>query len=170
MVAVVATIAGFIAVHAIKREAAAQHDADTPIRMVNPRFFGRDSAGRAYVLAARQATREAQSFQTVLLDEPRIDLDVGGVHPSAIASDTGIYHEDSRILVLRGHVTADKASQGRFATDEAVIDTRTGTVRGPATLAGRTALGEVRSHGFDVTNKGDRVVFRGGVHARLNPH
>lgn len=87
-----------------------------------------------------------------------------------IAGDRGVYHEDSRILVLRGHVRADKANEGRFATDEAVVNTSTGAVTGPSGLAGQTALGEVRSHAFDVYDKGNRVIFRGGVHARLNPH
>lgn len=70
MVGVVGLLATLIAAHAIKREAAAQRDANTPIRMVNPRFFGRDSLGRAYVLAAREATRDERSFQTVLLTDP----------------------------------------------------------------------------------------------------
>lgn len=170
MVAVIVLIGALIAAHAVKREAAAQRDADTPIHMVNPRFFGRDSAGRPYVLAAREASRDERAFQTVLLEQPRIDLDVGGPHPSMVASDNGVYHEDSRILVLRGHVRADKANEGRFSTGEAVINTQTGAVTGPTGLAGRTSVGEVRSSGFNVLDKGDRVIFRGGVHARLNPH
>ena len=39
--------------------------------------------------------------------------------------------EDTRILYLRGHVRADKAAVSTFATDQAVVNTRTGVVSGP---------------------------------------
>ena len=170
MLAIVGLLAALIAAHAVKREAASRRDANTPIRMVNPRFFGRDSQGRPYILAAREASRDERSFQTVLLSAPRVDLDVGGPRPSTLTADTGVYHEDSRILLLKGHVRGDKATQGRFATDEAVVNTLTGTVTGPTGLAGETSVGSIHSRGFDVYDKGDRVIFKGGVHARLNSH
>ncbi|MEO7027046.1 MAG: LPS export ABC transporter periplasmic protein LptC [Caulobacteraceae bacterium] len=170
MLAIIGLLAALIAAHAVKREAASLRDANTPIRMVNPRFFGRDSQGRPYILAAREASRDERSFQIVLLGAPRVDLDVGGPRPSTLTADTGVYHEDSRILLLKGHVRGDKANQGRFATDEAVVNTLTGTVTGPTGLAGETSVGSIHSRGFDVYDKGDRVIFKGGVHARLNSH
>ena len=33
-----------------------------------------------------------------------------------------------------------------------------------------TPVGEVHSQSFNAYDKGDRVVFKGGVHARLNQH
>ena len=70
MVGVVALLAALVAAHAIKRQAAAHRDANAPIRMVNPHFFGRDNQGRAYTLGARQAARDEKSFQRVLLNFP----------------------------------------------------------------------------------------------------
>ena len=69
-----------------------------------------------------------------------------------------------------GHVHADNAKQSRFATDEATVNTRTGTVVGGAPLSSQTPVGDLKSNSFDVYDKGDRVVFKGGVHARLNQH
>jgi lipopolysaccharide export system protein LptC len=170
MVAVVAVLAGLVAVHAIKRQAAAHKDATTPIRMVNPHFFGRDNKGRAFTLGARQAARDEQSFQNVLLAYPAVTMDVDGPRPSTLTADTGVYHEDTRILYLKGHVRADNSKASTFATDEAVVNTRTGTVNGTGALASRTPVGDVKSGSFDVYDKGDRVIFKGGVHARLNQH
>ncbi len=170
MVAVVATLAGLVAIHAIKRQAAAHRDATTPIRMVNPHFFGRDNQGRAFTLGARQAARDEQSFQMVLLSYPSVTMNVDGPHPSTVTADTGVYHEDTRILYLKGHVRADNSKASTFATDEAVVNTRTGVVNGASALSSRTPVGDVKSGSFDVYDKGDRVIFKGGVHARLNQH
>ena len=48
--------------------------------------------------------------------------------------------------------------------------TGTGAVSGPTALSGKTSVGEVQGGSYEVQNKGDRVVIKGGVHARLNQH
>jgi len=170
MVGVVAGLVGLVVAHAVRRRDAAHRDASTPIEMINPHFFGRDSQGRAYTLGARQAARDEQSFQRVLLSYPTVTLDTEAARPSTLTADSGVYHEDSRILYLKGHVRAANAAASRFATDEAIVNTRTGTVTSPTALSGQTSAGDVQSQSFDVFDKGDTVVFKGGVHARLNSH
>jgi lipopolysaccharide export system protein LptC len=170
MIGVVGALVALVVAHAVRRHDAAHRDAATPIEMVNPHFFGRDSQGRAYTLGARQAARDEQSFQRVLLNYPSVTLDTEGPHPSTLTADKGVYHEDTRMLYLKGHVRADNAKASRFASDEATVNTRTGMVTGPSALAGETPVGDVQSNGFDVFDKGGRVVFKGGVHARLNQH
>ncbi len=170
MLAVIVALAALVGVHAVRRQAAAHKDASTPIRMVNPHFFGRDNQGRAFTLGARQAARDEQSFQKVLLSYPTVTLDVDGAHPSTLTADNGVYHEDTRMLFLKGHVRADNSKVSTFATDEALVDTRTGVVKGASALSSRTPVGDVKSGSFDVYDKGDRVIFKGGVHARLNQH
>ncbi len=170
MLAVIVALAALVGVHAIRRQAAAHKDAATPIRMVNPHFFGRDNQGRAFTLGARQAARDEQSFQKVLLSYPSVTLDVDGAHPSTLTADNGVFHEDTRMLFLKGHVRADNSKLSTFATDQALVDTRTGVVNGASALSSRTPVGDVKSGSFDVYDKGDRVIFKGGVHARLNQH
>jgi lipopolysaccharide export system protein LptC len=170
MIAMIAVLVGFVTAHALRRREAAHRDAAAPIEMVNPHFFGRDSQGRAYILGARQAARDEKSLQRVLLSFPTMTLDTESAHPSTLTADTGVYHEDTRMLYLKGHVLANNAKSSRFATDEALVNTRTGSVTSPAALSSQTPVGDVQSNGFDVFDKGDRVVFKGGVHTRLNQH
>jgi lipopolysaccharide export system protein LptC len=106
----------------------------------------------------------------VLLTAPSIELGTDRPNPSHLTADGGVYHEDTRVLLLRGHVRATDAKSGRFASDEAVVNTRTGSVVGPRPVASQSAGGAVSSKSFDVYDKGDRVVFKGGVHARPNAH
>src|SRR5579859_98053 len=170
MIGVVGALVALVVAHAVRRHDAVHRDAATPIEMVNPHFFGRDTQGRAYTLGARQAARDEQSFQRVLLSYPSVTLDTQGPHPSTLTADQGVYHEDTRMLYLKGHVRADNAKASRFASDQAVVNTRTGVVTSPSALAGETPVGDVQSHSFDIFDKGARVVFKGGVHARLNQH
>jgi lipopolysaccharide export system protein LptC len=170
MLGVVVLLVVLVGVHAVRRHASGHKDASTPIRMLNPHFYGRDNQGRAYILGAQQAARDERSFQQVLLWYPTITQDVNGQHPSTLTADTGLYHEDTRILLLKGHVKANDAKASHFASDEAVVDTRTGTVKGPDALSSTSSMGDLQSKSFDVFDKGDRMVFKGGVHARLNKH
>jgi lipopolysaccharide export system protein LptC len=170
MIGIVGLLVALVVAHAVRRQAAAQKDVSTPIRMVNPHFFGRDSQGRAFILGAEQASRDEKSFQTVLLTDPSIIMDVNGPRPSKLTADGGVYHEDTRLLYLKGHVHATNTKQSSFATDEATVNTRTGEVVGGAPLSSQSQLGNLTSGRFNVYDKGDRVVFKGGVHARLNQH
>jgi len=167
MAATVATLIAFIVSHALKRQDAEQRDAATPIQMINPHFFGRDSQGRPYTLSARQAARDERSFQRVLLSYPTVTLNTNGPTPSKVSADMGVYHEDSRMLFLKGHILADNDKASRFATDEAVVNTKTGQVSSPTPLTSRTAAGDLQARSFDIFDKGDKVVLKGGVHARL---
>ena len=169
MMVVIGLLAGMIGVHALKRSAAREEPAKQ-ISMANPHFFGRDNQGRAFTLGARRAARDDQDFQKVILQFPRVTTDVDGAHPSTLTADTGVYREDTRILFLKGHVHADDAKASSFATDTAIVNTRTGTVTGPTAIAGQSSVGAVQSNSFSAYDKGDRVIYKGGVHARLNQH
>ena len=163
-------LAGLVVAHAIRRQEAARAEVTSPIRMVNPHFYGRDNSGRPYSLAAREAARDERAFQTVRLTGPNLTLDTGAAHPSTLAADHGVYQEDTRILTLNGHVRAVDAKGGRFASEEAVVNTRTGQVSGPKPMAGATGAGGIQARSFQAYDKGNRVVFTGGVHARLSSH
>jgi lipopolysaccharide export system protein LptC len=167
MVGVAALLVGLVVQHSERRRAASR-EAQAPIRMLNPKFFGRDNQGRPYILGASQAARDEASLELVRLRDPSVTLDMDGPHPSTLTADTGVYREDTRILYLKGHVKANNAKTSKFATDEAVVNTQTGVVTGPEALSSQTPIGDLQSRSFDVFDKGNRVVFKGGVHARLN--
>jgi lipopolysaccharide export system protein LptC len=168
MIGIVALLVALVVQHAARRRAASNREAQAPIRMLNPKFFGRDNQGRPYILGASQAARDEASLEVVRLRDPTVTLDMDGPHPSTLTADTGVYREDTRILYLKGHVKADNNKTSKFATDEAVVNTQTGIVTGPEALSSQTPVGDLQSRSFDVFDKGNRVVFKGGVHARLN--
>ncbi|MFO1014732.1 MAG: LPS export ABC transporter periplasmic protein LptC [Caulobacteraceae bacterium] len=170
---VVAIAGGLLALaagSAARREAGAPKETTTHIRMVNPHFLGRDSQGRAFEVRAAEAQRSDTNLQEVILRDVVLTLDINGAHPSRMTANEGVFREDTRILRLKGDVRVDDGRASNFATDEAIVDTRTSQVTGAGGMSTQTAQGNMQAGQYSVTDKGDRVILRGGVRARLNQH
>ena len=162
-----AGLAGSVIYSAVQSQPSPAQDASQPIRLTNPRFVGRDDKGRAFVLTAQSATRDTQDYQKVFLDKPALVLDQDGPDPQHMTSKTGIYHEADRKLELMGgvHFAGVRAA---FDTAASLFDTRTGELVGSGPIQGSGSLGEISAKSYGVYDKGDRMVFKGGVRTRLD--
>ena len=139
---------------------------DEPIRLVTPRFVGRDDKGRPFVLTAESATRDRLDYQRVVLVKPALVLDEGGPDEMRINGAQGIFHEQNSKLELSGGVRmAD--TKNAFATAASLFDAKTGEVIGSGPIQGAGGLGEINAKSYGVYDKGDRMVFKGGVRTRL---
>lgn len=165
--AILATMIGFVAHTTIVGVTAAPTNPDAPIRLVNPRFVGRDDKGRAFVLTAATATRDPNEYQRVLLDTPALILDAEGENPVRVSAKAGVYREDRRVLNLDGGV---KMTGGdlNFDTASSIFNTATGELEGQGQISGAGSLGEITAKSYGVYDKGDRLVFKGGVRGRLD--
>lgn len=141
-------------------------DADGPIRMVNARFVGRDEQGRAFVITAVAAVRDEDDYQRVLLDRPALVLDEGGARPVRVTAKSGVYHEGTRKLQLSGGVKLVSGDQ-TFDTLTSLFNTATGELSGSGPIQGVGSLGEINAKSYGVYDKGERMVFKGGVRARI---
>jgi len=142
---------------------------ETPvaIRMLNPRFFGRDEQGRSFMISAREASRSDRDLKSVTLDHPTVALGLDTPSPSRVSANSGLYSEGDRILRLTGQVRIEDGGGYRFATEKAVVDTKAGVITGDADMIGDGPVGQVTSRSYGVYDKGDRVIFKGGVRATL---
>jgi lipopolysaccharide export system protein LptC len=166
---ILASMAGFV-IHATLVGAKARPaDADAPIQLVNPRFVGRDKKGRAFVLTAKTATRDPKDYQRVLLDTPMLILDEEGERPVRVSAKSGVYREDAKVLNLEGGVKLN-GGDVNFATASSVFNTATGELEGTGEIQGAGALGEIIAKSYGVYDKGERMVFKGGVHTRVESH
>jgi lipopolysaccharide export system protein LptC len=139
---------------------------DEPIRLVKPRFIGRDDKGRAFVLTAESAIRDRLDYQRVILKTPSLVLDEGGPDELRINGASGIFHEQNGKLELSGGVKlAD--TKNTFNTAASLFDTKTGEVIGSGPIQGAGGLGEINAKSYGVYDKGERMVFKGGVRARI---
>ena len=140
-----------------------------PIRLVNPRFVGRDDARPPFVLTAVTATRDPQRLPAGLSSTSRPWCSTTRA-PIRCASPprTGVYHEDTRKLEVSGGVRLAGA-RGAFDTAQSLFDTKTGELVGSGPIQGLGSLGEIQAKSYGVYDKGARMVFNGGVHTRLQP-
>ena len=137
------------------------------IHMTNARFYGRDGAGRAYVLGANEASRVNRDIQQIRLVGPLLTFGAGGASESHISANRGVYREDDRILRLTGHVVLRDPSGNVFTTDQAIVDTVHGTVVGKSNVTGVGPTGAINANTFAISDQGRRVVFTGDVHSRF---
>jgi lipopolysaccharide export system protein LptC len=157
-----------IAYNAMKPSPEPAQEANRPIRLINPRFVGRDGRGRAFVITAASATRDAREYQKVYLDQPALVLDEQGPDPLRIVARNGVFHEATGKLEVSGGVRL-AGSHGAFETAASLFDTKTGELAGSGPVKGSGALGEIDAKSYAVHDKGDRMVFDGRVHTRLVP-
>jgi lipopolysaccharide export system protein LptC len=162
-----AGLATSIVYNTIAGQPTAPASSDEPIRLVNPRFVGRDEKGRAFMLTAVSATRDPHDYQRVILDKPALVLDEEGPDPLRITGGAGVYHEGNRKLEVSGgvHLSGAKAA---FETATSLFDTKTGELVGSGPIQGSGSLGEITAKSYGVYDKGARMVFKGGVHTRLD--
>ena len=160
-------LAGAVAYNALTAQPAQPRETQAPIRLVHPRFVGRDEKGRAFVITAESATRDPQEYQRVLLVHPALLLDEQGPDPIRLVAVAGVYHEGTFKLDLHGGVRLI-GSKAVFDTDSSLYDTKTGEIVGSGPIQGSGSLGEISGKSYAVYDKGNRVVFKGGVHTRLD--
>ena len=163
---ILAGLAGSVAWNTFNAQPVPAGSANDPIRLVNPRFVGRDTRSRAFVLTAATATRDPQDYQKVYLDRPALILDDEGPDPLRITARSGVYQEASGKLQVSGGVRLAGA-RGAFDTAESLFDTKSGELVGAGPVHGLGELGEINAKSYGVYDKGDRMVFSGGVHSVL---
>ncbi len=160
------SLVGFVVQSTLAGAGAKPQDADAPIQLINPRFLGRDDKGRAFVLTAKTAVRDPKDYQRVQLDTPMLILDEEGVRPTRISARSGVYREDRRVLNLQGGVKLN-GGDVNFTTATSIFNTATGELEGTGEIQGAGALGEIIAKSYGVYDKGERMVFKGGVHTRV---
>jgi len=139
---------------------------ENTVRMVNPQFSGAGRDGSRYLVTAQSGVRDPKDAARIVLEKPTVNVSRAGEAGTRTVSQHGVFREDDQSLSLEGNVRVQQAGGFSFIANNAVIDTSTGEVVG-GKVQGRGATGDVQSGSYAVTDKGDRMVFKGGVHTRL---
>jgi lipopolysaccharide export system protein LptC len=170
ILAMLGLLGAFVVGQAVRAAASRPKELPTQIRMISPHFIGRDNQGRAFNLSSRIATRDDSDMQRVHLVSPVLKLDVDSDHPKTLTADLGVYDEDTRMLRLDGHVRVDDSTNSTAGTNEALVDTRAGTVTGNTGMSANGPMGQIHGGSYTVNQKTNIVVMHGGVHAVIKGH
>jgi hypothetical protein len=100
--------------------------------------------GRSFLIGAGQAMRSDTVMQEVILTDPILTLGAETGAPKRMNAKRGVYNEKTRILRLSGDVRIDNGSGQRVATNDALVDTRSGRITGNDGLVGDGRRAHVR--------------------------
>lgn len=167
MGALVIALAGFFTLSSIQAPNALPKVTQTEIKLVGARFMGRMADGRSFLIGAGSAARSDTDMQQVILTDPILTLGGETGAPSRMSARRGIYDEKTRVLRLTGDVRIDNGRGQRIATNDSIIDTRTGKITGQSGISGDGPLGQVRANAYEVDRETGRVIMKGRVKARI---
>ncbi|MDH4384951.1 MAG: LPS export ABC transporter periplasmic protein LptC [Caulobacter sp.] len=160
-------LAGYFAASSVMAARQKPRPSTTAIKLVGARFMGRMEDGRSFLIGAGQAMRSDSVMQEVVLTDPILTLGAETGAPKRMTAKRGAYNEKTRILRLSGDVRIDNGSGQRVATNDALVDTRSGRITGNDGLVGDGPLGQMQAKSYDVDRDTGRVTLKGGVRARL---
>ncbi len=160
-------LAGYFAASSVTAARQKPRPSTTAIKLVGARFMGRMEDGRSFLIGAGQAMRSDSVMQEVVLTDPILTLGAETGAPKRMTAKRGVYNEKTRILRLSGDVRIDNGSGQRVATNDALVDTRSGRITGNDGLVGDGPLGQMQAKSYDVDRDTGRVTLKGGVRARL---
>jgi lipopolysaccharide export system protein LptC len=167
MGALVIALAGFFTLSSIRAGDQKPKVTATEIKLVGARFMGRMADGRSFLIGAGSAARSDTVMEQVVLTDPVLTLGGETGAPSRMTAKRGVYDEKTRILRLSGDVRIDNGQGQRVATNDSIIDTRTGKISGQQGFVGDGPLGQVKANSYDVDRDTGRVTMKGRVRARI---
>ncbi len=141
---------------------------DQEIRMLSPKFLGRDKTGRPYTVIAKVAVRDPVHPERITLDQPDMVLQsINADPPTHVYSATGLYNETTHMLNLDGQVHYDDGKGDVFISEHALVDTDEGTVDGQSPITGTGPLGQTSSSAYSIKDRGKDMLFIGNVKSHI---
>lgn len=139
------------------------------LTMLNPRFDGSDANNQPYRLTADLATQRPGDENVIDLEQPAGDLTLESGTWLALTARSGQYRKEQEVLDLAGDVSLFHDGGFELRSDSARIDLGRGTARGDQPVEGQGSAGLISGQGFEVLDRGDRIIFTGKSRLVLYP-
>jgi len=139
------------------------------LTMLNARFDGSDDRNQPYRLTADMAVQHPGNEDLIDLERPEGDMTLANGTWLALTAHSGQYHRDQEILDLTGDVSLFHDGGFELRSESARIDFRQGTASGDQPVEGQGSAGQVSGQGFQVLDRGDRIIFTGKSRLVLFP-
>ncbi len=128
--------------------------------MNNPDYRGSSANGREYKVTGTRATQVTQDM--IVIDEVEaVVMKPDGGWQMLVADKAEYYKTDQRIELI-GHVVTTDNANNEFTTTRATVMTTTMDVTGNEPVEGTGANGKIVASGFEMRDKGNRIVFHRG--------
>jgi lipopolysaccharide export system protein LptC len=138
-------------------------------QIVNPRFTGTDSDNRPFTVTADAATQVQTNPSEVDLSFPRADITLASGAWLAVSAQSGLFDRKAQSLALKGAVNLFHDTGYELRTASADVDLAAGVATGTDPVTGQGPFGSLKSTGFQIFDRGKRVIFSGKSRLILYP-
>jgi len=147
---------------------ASVEEQDGSLTMEKARYRGTDAKGQPFLVTADSAIQATGDAKQIVLDQVTADITLNGGTWITLQSRTGLYEQEMQRLTLEGNVNLFTDHGYEFHGHLAEIDLREGTIASDQKVWGQGPLGRLQANGMRVAEKGNRILFTGGVKTTLH--
>lgn len=146
-------------------------DKPDDLTIENPVYQGTDKTGHPYVVKADLATRHTNADGTPSditdLVNPRLFGDPNDKGQSRVTAEKGVYDSKNKTLDLQGDVKLMTPNGYVYTTDHAQALIEDDRIWGTTKVVGEGPDGAISADGFEITNNGKTIRFKGKVKTRF---
>lgn len=133
------------------------------LRMINPHYSGTTPDGNAFSVkadAARQAREDPARIELDAIEATYTSAGLGEVH---IRATGGAFHATEETLTLDGRIAFQSSKGYRLNAGGLFVNFGEGWARSDSPIVADAPFGNITAAGFDATENGDKLSFRGPV-------
>lgn len=140
---------------------------DTSPIMENPKLQGVDKQNQPFMVTAK--TAKQQDANTVLLDAMQADMTLKNERWLTVMAKQGILKLDTSELTLSGNVQMFHDQGYEMKTEKMLVNLEESTGHSDTEVEGNGPMGHIKAARFSVFDRGERIVFNGGVNMTVYP-
>lgn len=142
---------------------------DDQIRMINPRYVGKDAFDRVFTISAASGLQDTPDDPRIRLEKISASLELEENVRVLATSRSGTYFVDQGYLELGGDVVLETTDGYRFTGGTARFDLSKHTVSSDEEISGYGPLGRFRAGRFVINIDEKSTIFEGRVRMQLDP-
>lgn len=131
------------------------------LMMRQARFYSVDKNDRPFSILADSTVKSTSERGVIELVNPNAEMTLTGGAWITVDAKHGVYNENTKKLFLTGQVHLMHEGGFEFTTEEAHVDTGNSTAWGNKHIVGQGPFGELDAQGFQIFDRGQKVVFLG---------
>lgn len=139
-----------------------QREADVGrLEMQSARYFSIDADKQPFSVTADYAEQSADEPGVIILTNPEAEMTETDGSWVVLKGKRGRFNQETNLLVLKDDVVIMQDDGYEFTSDEALVDVKQGLAWGQHDVVGQGPFGEIKAQGFQIIDKGAKVVFTG---------
>ena len=132
-----------------------------------PLFMGLDKKQQPFRISAQKATRFTNTENIFNLEKPNGEIETNS-EKFYIYGNTGVFDNTDQTLLINGDVEFTNKNSIKFETSVAKFDFKKQILMGNESVIGRKNDSIIKSEGFKIINKENKVIFLGKSYLTLN--